>query len=51
MVFIALTSVAFFVPQWNEYYTHVLTTNIGGVFGVTEAQVSALLLFIRVRMQ
>jgi phosphatidylglycerophosphate synthase len=39
LTFVTFSSVAFFSAQWNEYYTHVLKTNLGGVFGVSEAQV------------
>ena len=39
LTFNAVTCAAFFVAQWNEYHTHVLSTNVLGLFGVTEAQV------------
>ena len=40
LTFVTFACFAFFIAQWNEYYTHVLSTNVAGVFGVTEAQVS-----------
>lgn len=30
----------FFVAQWDEHHTHVLQTSLGGVYGVTEAQLT-----------
>eukprot|EP00750_Incisomonas_marina_P029598 INCI7200.4.p1 GENE.INCI7200.4~~INCI7200.4.p1 ORF type:complete len:261 (-),score=39.97 INCI7200.4:608-1390(-) len=38
LTFVTIACMAFFIAQWNEYYTHVLSTNVAGVFGVTEAQ-------------
>ena len=42
LTFVTIACMAFFIAQWNEYYTHVLSTNVAGVFGVTEAQVSCI---------
>ena len=33
-----LSLTLFFVAQWSEHYTHVLETNVYGVYGVTEVQ-------------
>jgi phosphatidylglycerophosphate synthase len=38
LTFITFSVIAFFTAQWNEYYTHVLSTNVFGLFGVSEAQ-------------
>jgi phosphatidylglycerophosphate synthase len=36
--FIVAVQVAFFLSQWEEKYTGVCRTSVGGLFGVTEAQ-------------
>ena len=46
LAFIYFTCVGFFIAQWNEYYTHVLSTNVGGVFGVSEAQWTVVIVHI-----
>lgn len=38
LLFVSAIQVAFFLSQWEEKYTGVCRTSVGGVFGVTEMQ-------------
>ena len=38
VVFVVAIQIAFFLSQWEEKYTGVCRTSVGGIFGVTEMQ-------------
>lgn len=39
ILFVSFIQVAFFLSQWEEKYTRVCRTSVGGLFGVTEMQI------------
>ena len=40
------SSCNFYTGQWEEYHSGVMTTNFGGIVGVTEVQISSQLLIL-----
>ena len=46
LILVIMSLALFFVAQWSEHYTHVLQTNIYGVYGVTEIQLTMVALHL-----